>query len=221
MKKSLIIAGPSAVGKTTVAKALIERHPEFELVRSMTSRPPRGDEHDAEYIYVTDAEFEALLSSGGILEHTEYASHSYGTPLSEIERIDAAGKTPLLILDLAGVKSLVTREELSACAVYIYEDIRVIDQRLYDRYLGEAPTVDGLVKYTRRKEQNNADYIAAPDFQEQFYAFAQNGGSPEQTADEIFSVFSDFSAGAPRDEGKISLAVDAMLSSLKSAYMQP
>ena len=87
MNKILILAGPSAVGKTTVADYILKSYPSFSLVRSATTRAKRGDGHDAEYIYLSREEFNARLLSGKMLEHTEYANEMYGTPASEIERI--------------------------------------------------------------------------------------------------------------------------------------
>ena len=84
MKKALVLVGPSAVGKTTVMSELIRRGPEFEFIRSATTRSPRGDGHDDEYIYLTVDEFRARISTGGMLEYTEYGGNLYGTPASEI-----------------------------------------------------------------------------------------------------------------------------------------
>ena len=109
MTSCLVIAGASAVGKTTVGTLLVESG-KFELVRSVTTREMRGDAFGSEYIYLTRDEFLKLVSDGGVLEYTEYAGNLYGTPRSEIERIVGEGKTPLLILDLNGVKSLSAAE---------------------------------------------------------------------------------------------------------------
>ena len=218
MKKILILAGPSAGGKTTVANELLKSNSEFELVRSVTSRPPRGDGHDGEYIYVTREALEEEIKRSEVLEYTEYAGELYGTPKSEIDRITSAGKVPLLILDLKGVAALNSNEGISACSVYVYDDIRVIDQRLYDRYLGENPSAQALIRYVGRKEQNNADYLAVNDFSKDFYAFVRNS-SPAECAAEIKKIFSDYTLGAARDESAISLAADFMIDSVRRAYM--
>jgi guanylate kinase len=39
--KSLIVIGPSGVGKGTVISSLIRKHPLFQFVLSFTTRPPR------------------------------------------------------------------------------------------------------------------------------------------------------------------------------------
>ena len=218
MKQILILAGPSAVGKTTVANELLKGNSDFELVRSVTSRPPRGDGNDSEYIYLSKEDFKRGIESNDVLEYTEYAGELYGTPKSEIDRIIKEGRVPLLILDINGVKALNKADGISVCAVYVYDDIRIVDQRLYDRYLGMTPSADTLIKYVNRKEQNNADYIASPEFAESFYSFVKNT-EPETCAGEVRSAFFAFISGEKRDENAINLAVDFMIGSIKQAYM--
>ena len=106
MNKILVLAGPSAVGKTTVMKALMSKYEGFDYIRSATTRAPRGDGYDSEYIYLSINDFSSLIKNGGVLEYTEYGGNFYGTPSSEIERIFEDGKIPMLILDINGVKTL-------------------------------------------------------------------------------------------------------------------
>ncbi len=191
MKKVLIIAGPSAVGKTTLAHSLLERDSRFEFVRSVTSRTPRGDAFDEEYIYVTSSEFKRLVAEGAVLEYTEYAGNLYGTPRSEIERIWGEGRVPLLILDLAGVSSVVRDEDLDACAVYLYAPLPVLDHRLAERYGSDKS------KLYSRMEQNRRDYETRDSWIGDFYATVENSGNVEKSTEKILEVFSAFEAGEP------------------------
>ncbi len=216
MNSVLVIAGVSAVGKTTVAELLLAGDGKFELVRSVTTRAPRGDGHDSEYIYITDSELDALIERGEILEYTQYASSRYGTPRSEIDRIISSGKTPLLILDIAGVKALNSLDipELGICAVYIYDDIKTVDKRLYQRYLGAEPSVEGLKKYISRKEQNIADYRESEKCPEAFYAFIENR-TPQICAENIISALGNFASGIPADISENARAARALAVSLE------
>ena len=72
MRKILVLAGPSAVGKTTVMKEILEKYPEFEFVRSATTREVRNDSHKSEYIYLSRSEFSDRVEKGEMLEHTEF-----------------------------------------------------------------------------------------------------------------------------------------------------
>ena len=207
-KGILVIAGPSAGGKTTLAHELL-REGDFELSRSVTTRQPRGDSYDAEYIYVSREEFLKLRDGGMLLEWAEYSGDLYGTPRSEPDRILAAGRAPLLILNLDGVRAI-SDSEYDTCAVYVYCDPNVAEQRLYDRYIADNPTVEGLSGFVRRKEQNLSDYKALPEMSSLFYATVFNEGSVEEGARALKAAFDSFASGAERSADEVENAFAAL-----------
>ena len=189
MKKILVLAGPSAVGKTTVMNELMLKNPQFDYIRSATTRAPRGDGFDSEYLYLSKEEFLSLVENGGVLEYTEYGGNFYGTPASEIERIFAEGKTPLLILDINGVKTLKSQKrDFSVVSVYITADIDVLDRRLYERVIADTNTEKAYKTYEMRKEQNRKDLEEVFTLHGVFDAIIENT-TPVETANEILSFF--------------------------------
>jgi DNA-directed RNA polymerase omega subunit len=65
----LVIAAPSGAGKTSLARALVERRPDVVFSLSATTRPPRpGERHDEDYHFVDDAGFDRLIAGGELLE---------------------------------------------------------------------------------------------------------------------------------------------------------
>lgn len=210
----LIVAGPSAVGKTTVAYSLIERDPRFEFVRSVTTRASRGDAYDNEYIYITVPEFRELIANGGVLEHTEYAGNFYGTPRSEVKRILSEGKTPLLVLDINGVGSLVKNAgDLSVCGVYVYDNLENVKARLKARFLGEGETEASRKRYESRVRQNEEDFRTISEVKDRFFAFIPNDSTVAQAGDKVLEVFRGFCNGAERD----SAAIDSQAKSLEES----
>ncbi len=200
MKNILIIAGPSAVGKTTIAHRMLELDDRYEFVRSVTTRPARADQFDSEYIYITEAEFRHLIDTAGVLEHTEYAGNLYGTPRSEIDRITSAGKVPLLILDINGVTSLFNNKgDISPCGVYIYDDIDVMEKRLYERYKDDLASPETQRRLSSRTRQNIVDYAEIPERESVFYAFIRNCSSVDCCANKVGEIFDTFCAGTPKD----------------------
>ncbi len=209
MNNILIVAGPSAVGKTTIVWKMLEKDSRFEFVRSATTREQR-DTYSSEYIHVSREKFEELIKNGGVLEYTEYAGEFYGTPRSELERIHSEGKIPLLILDVVGVHSLCQCKDFSVCGVYVYDDIEVMRERIYVRYLGDGENADGRRRYESRRRQNTEDYSRLPDLIEDFYALVKNEGSPEDGADRVTLAYDDFSEGKKKcaeDNLKIAKAL--------------
>jgi len=189
MIRVLVIAGPSAVGKTTVMKRILELYPEFELVRSATTRAKRLDAHESEYIYLSVEEFKNRVSNGKMLEYTEFGGNFYGTPASEIERIFGEGKIPLLILDINGVKSLKSKSgDFITYAVYILADIEVLDARLYERALADGLTEKAISVFTERKRRNRLDLEKFSEFSYLFDVTVENR-EIDSTAKKIVSLF--------------------------------
>ncbi len=192
MSSILILAGPSAVGKTTVMKEMLLRYPEFEFIRSATTRAPRGDGHDGEYIYLSESDFKARTENGGMLEYTEYSGNFYGTPASEIERIFLEGKTPLLILDINGVRSVKEKERsFKTVAVYITADIATLDKRLAERVIMLGGGDEALETVKKRMAQNRRDLSSIEDFAPLFDGVVENR-EIASTVDKIYEIFTEF-----------------------------
>lgn len=104
----VVLAGPTAVGKGTVAAHIRDHHPEILLSVSATTRAPRPGEVDGEhYYFVDDAEFDRMIAAGELLEHaTVHNKYRYGTPAAPIEKALAAGRTVLLEIDLQGARQV-------------------------------------------------------------------------------------------------------------------
>lgn len=116
----LVLAGPTAVGKGTVAAHIRENHPEIHLSVSATTRAPRPGEVDGvHYYFVDDAEFDRLIADGELLEYAVVHNRSrYGTPRAPIDVALAAGKTVLLEIDLQGARQ-VRAAEPSATLIFL------------------------------------------------------------------------------------------------------
>jgi guanylate kinase len=116
----LVLAGPTAVGKGTVAAAVKQNHPEILLSVSATTRPPRPGEVDGEhYYFVDDAAFDRMIAGGELLEHaTVHNKYRYGTPRMPIERALEQGRTVLLEIDLQGARQVRTADA-SATLIFL------------------------------------------------------------------------------------------------------
>ncbi|HZB66864.1 MAG TPA: guanylate kinase, partial [Ornithinibacter sp.] len=82
-----VLAGPTAVGKGTVAGYVREHHPEVWLSVSVTTRRPRPGEADGvHYHFVDDAEFDRMVVEGELLEWAVvHGLARYGTPRRPVE----------------------------------------------------------------------------------------------------------------------------------------
>ena len=100
----IVVTGTSGAGKGTIERILLERHPELELAVSATTRERRPSEvHGKHYWFLTDEEFDRRLAEKGFLEYVTFPwDQRSGTLRSEIDRIQAAGRVPLLDLETDG-----------------------------------------------------------------------------------------------------------------------
>ena len=103
-----VLSGPTAVGKGTVVTRLSQQHPEIFVSVSVTTRPPRPGEVDGvHYHFVSDAEFDALIADGALLEWAiVHGVYRYGTPRDPVMRALDEGRPALLEIDLQGARQV-------------------------------------------------------------------------------------------------------------------
>ena len=104
----MVLAGPTAVGKGTVAAYVRKNFPDVWLSVSMTTRKPRPDEIDGiHYHFVDDDEFERMREAGEFLEWAiVHGRAKYGTPQAPVEEVLASGRQALLEIDLQGARQV-------------------------------------------------------------------------------------------------------------------
>jgi guanylate kinase len=105
----LILSAITAGGKTTVAERIIEKS-DFRLVVAHTTRPIRpGEVNGVNYWFVSESEMLELIKSGAFVEvqpiHGEFV---YGTSVRSYKTVIEAGHTPLLVIDVQGIKEIIT-----------------------------------------------------------------------------------------------------------------
>jgi len=108
MSRLTVLAGPTAVGKGTVVRALREREPDIWISVSATTRPPRPGEIDGvHYFFVTPARFDEMVAGGELLEWAVvHGVHRYGTPRRPVEEHLVSGVPVLLEIDLQGARQV-------------------------------------------------------------------------------------------------------------------
>lgn len=119
MRRLVVLAGPTAVGKGTVATAVRERHPEVWLSVSATTRAPRPGEVDGvHYHFVDDATFDEMVAEGRLLEWAVvHSAARYGTPRDPVVESLALGRPSMLEIDLQGARQV---RETMPDAVFVF-----------------------------------------------------------------------------------------------------
>ena len=101
-----VISGPTAVGKGTVVRYMLEHFADVHLSVSATTRTPRPGEVDGvDYFFLTEDEFKLLIEADQMLEYAiVHGKHYYGTPRQPVENAIASGKHVLLEIDIQGAR---------------------------------------------------------------------------------------------------------------------
>ena len=104
----VVLAGPTAVGKGTVAADVRSHHPEVWISVSATTRKPRPGEQDGvHYWFVDDAQFDAMVERGDLLEWAVvHKAARYGTPRGPVETVLDQGRPAMLEIDLQGARQV-------------------------------------------------------------------------------------------------------------------
>lgn len=103
-----VLSGPTAVGKSVVASVIRETYPEVYFSVSATTRAPRPGEIDGvHYHFVSDEEFDRLISEDALLEWAQvHNMNRYGTPAEPVMQAIRDGRKVLLEIDLQGAREI-------------------------------------------------------------------------------------------------------------------
>ncbi|MDZ8184227.1 MAG: guanylate kinase [Nostoc sp. ChiSLP02] len=103
----IVLTGPSGVGKGTLMRSLLQRHPELYFSVSATTRSPRLGEIDGKnYYFISRSKFEQLIGEGEFLEWAEFAGNYYGTPREAVLNQINSGKLVVLEIELEGARQI-------------------------------------------------------------------------------------------------------------------
>ncbi|HLP17711.1 MAG TPA: guanylate kinase [Bacteroidota bacterium] len=141
--KLFVIAAPSGGGKTSIVKALLERHPEFQFSVSATTRPMRPGETDGkDYFFLARARFQELIAQGELVEYEELYGNYYGTLKSETDRALTHGSSMIFDVDVRGALSIKHMYGPQAVLIFIAPpSITVLEERLRNRRTEDEETL--------------------------------------------------------------------------------
>ncbi len=123
----LILIGPSASGKTEVAKLLAKKYNITKIV-TYTTREPRVHEiNNVDYNFISLNEFAKLSDENFFAETTYYNNNYYGTAKKDIQ------DNKCIILDPNGLKSFLKLHDSHIISIYLNCDEEVRYKRMISR----------------------------------------------------------------------------------------
>jgi guanylate kinase len=156
----VVLAGPTAVGKGTVAAAVRETHPEVWISVSATTRAPRpGEENGVHYWFVSDEEFDRMIAEDDLLEWAVvHKAARYGTPRQPVDLALASGRPAMLEIDLQGARQVRDR---MADALFVFLAPPSWEE-LVRRLVGRG--TETAEERERRLETAREELAAEPEF---------------------------------------------------------
>ena len=190
----LIVSGPSGSGKSTLVQRLLQM-PGTMASRSCTTRMRRATEASGKcYDFVTNEEFEAMVSRGEFLEYARvFGRHSYGTPKKWLEESRAKGLDLVLEIDVQGAAQV--KEKLSeSVAIFILPPSRAeLEHRLRSR--GQ----DSDEEIARRLATARAEIEAFG----KYYDFCVMNQDVEQAARQVEAILTAVRCSRPRQRRRV------------------
>ncbi|KAJ3067611.1 guanylate kinase [Podochytrium sp. JEL0797] len=106
--RPIVVCGPSGAGKSTLLKRIFAEYPDkFGFSVSHTTRKPRaGEVNGKDYHFVSKDQIEKEISQGLFIESAQFSGNYYGTSYAAIQDVIRGNKSPILDIDMQGVKTL-------------------------------------------------------------------------------------------------------------------
>lgn len=116
----LLLCSPAGAGKTSLSRRLVADYADLTLSISATTRAPRpGEEHEREYYFVDDAEFDRLTNEDLLLEWASVNGKRYGTPKAPVMAALEAGKDVLFDVDWQGARQIYAQAPTDTVRVFV------------------------------------------------------------------------------------------------------
>ena len=145
--KLLVISGLSAAGKGTIAKELVNRHDDFVLSISATTREKRGNEVDGkDYFFISKEKFEEMIKNDEFLEYAKYVNNYYGTPKKYVKDMIEQGKNVILEIEMQGALQVKKIYGKAILVFFLPKDAKTQKERLINRKRETLEQIEERIK---------------------------------------------------------------------------
>ena len=148
----------------------MERHDNYVLSVSMTTRAPRpGEREGVEYFFTDREHFEETVAREGLIEYAEYCGNYYGTPRDYVERQLLSGRDVILEIEMQGALKVKEKFPQSLLLFVTPPGAQELRRRLEGRGT-ESP--EGIARRMARAVEESQgieayDYVVINDLLEQ------------------------------------------------------
>lgn len=155
----MVLSGPSGVGKDTLLRGALGRDPNLATIVTAKTRAARpGERHGVHHLFLSDAEFDALIAAAGFLEYADVYDHRSGVPRDQVVRLFAERRTVIVRTDIQGAVTL-RREVPGAVLVFVAApDRAALERRLRARNTESTPELERRLAAVPKEMEAAADF---------------------------------------------------------------
>lgn len=159
MGKLFVISGSSGVGKGTVIKKFLEKHPEVKLSVSCTTRAPReGEEHGVNYFFLKPEEFKNCVNNNEFLEWAEFSGNMYGTKKDYVKKCLSDGNNLILEIDTKGALNVKSIMKDAILIFILPPSFEELEARLRGRHTETEEAIQKRLASTKLEMENSKKF---------------------------------------------------------------
>ena len=149
----VLITGPSGAGKSSFISEWMAADSRLAFSVSTTTRPLRAGEVDGrEYDFVDEAAFDRLVAESAFVEWATVHDNKYGTRRSQLLEMTAAGRIPVLDLDVQGGVQVLDQFGPELVSVFLFPPSwDELERRLTSRDTDDPGVIAKRLRTARRE----------------------------------------------------------------------
>ena len=157
--KLFVLSGPSGVGKTTLAQAVIDGDTNLQRAITHTSRKPRAGEVDGlHYHFVSENLFLEMKSNQEFLETVHIFGSYYGTSQAAVQSSLDRNMDTMLIIDFQGAQNVRVLMQSVTSIFVLPPSVDALKDRLLERAETDDETLQSRIEKARYEMSQHADY---------------------------------------------------------------
>lgn len=198
-----MLSGPSGVGKSTLAQAVLDQDEHLARAITHTSRAARESERNGvHYHFVSESQFLAMMRRDEFLETVHIFGNYYGTSRKAVLDSLANGTDTLLIIDWQGAQSVRQQFQGVTSLFVLPPSVAALNHRLTGRETEEHASYESRLASARDEmsHYNEYDYVLINDLF-------------DTTVEQIHEVVETTRANRNIQIGPTQAAIEALLAS--------
>lgn len=176
-----IITGPSAVGKTTIAKEVLKKLKNFKPSTTYTTRPQRKESEDKKMYYISEKDFRQMIDDDQFIEWAQVHGNFYGTSKEDTLKT-LENHNILMNIDVQGAKIIKKKFPRHISIFIMPEKISDIAERINQR---------DMPKVMKERRIQNASYELeqAPLFD---YRITNYNGRLKDSVEQVLKILKKY-----------------------------